>query len=333
MGDTLYQLCARARSLSATQRSKQVTDTEMASWINEGVARLYDELTLADDSYYGIPYDFSVSAGSEAAATAALPANFYRLRGVERWPDTPRAYTLYALSFDRRNTGEAGYILNGDNIQIVPWRLTSMAGPYRLHYVPVPPTFGRALDITPSEGDGIVVGVATTFALQVQRGLFSGVDDQARAIVSGAQYSWDNYRNDMTVPTPNGYQMIWTNGNATATNIDLGDVFSIGLEAFTDDTFVAVVGPVDLATGAPAYPYILELDALMQPYAQFVVAYAAKKALAKKQWPDGVAVCDDIMAKELERVKRSAPRRESEPEVAAPLWEPSWRRRRGGGWW
>jgi hypothetical protein len=314
VGQNLYQLCTRARSLSATQGSKQVTDTELASWVNEGVARLYDELTLADDSYYATAYDFPIGSGTEAAATHSLPADFYRLRGVTRWPDTPRAAVVTALSFDKRNGGEPGYTLTGDSIMILPWRNADMAGTYRAYYVPVPPQFGRALDITPSAGDGVFISPYSY--LGVKYGLFSATDNGNNADV------YNGGANDVSIIGVGGMLIdFWNAAGDDPGKIKISLPVITSATSFTADTFVHVYSAGN----------ITQLDALMDPYAQFVVAYAARKALEKKQWD--TSACDATMAMELERIKRSAPMREAEPEAAACLWTPRTYLGRGRGPW
>ena len=116
----------------------------------------------ADDSYYSVDFDFSVSSGTEAAATTSLPPDFYKMRGLTRWPDTARATTVIAQPYAYRNSGAPGYVLRGNALSIVPWRFASMAGDYRLTYAPLPPRLGRAIDISVYTNDRLFAGSAGT---------------------------------------------------------------------------------------------------------------------------------------------------------------------------
>lgn len=309
---TLADIANAARSLAGAQRTKQVTDPEIGQWANEALARLYDELVLADDSYYSTDYDFTAGAGSESAATTALPADFYKMRGLTRWPDTPRAVTITSQPFANRNQGAPGYLLRGNSITIVPWRLTTMAGPYRISYVQYPPRFGRPLDIETVQGDGIVAGFGPYgLGLSVYNGHFSAVDDQASLVLFNAVNAIGN-----NVNWPAGLQMDWSGTpsspvtTARLVGITHGGPDGTATEAFTADTFAMVVHAGE----------IYRLDTLLDPFRQYVINHVAAKILEKKK-QDASAVWQ-MAGDELARVQRSASIREGEPEAVPVLWAP-----------
>lgn len=156
MTTSLLQLRTRARS-RADQKAPSTfcSDSEIDSWLNSGLAELYDMVTNAYEDYFTIPASLTISSGN----TVALPALFYKLRALDfslngQWVE------LQPFNFNERNrrgTGDywvpgsgtgRGYRLMGSNLMITP--TDNAIGLYQLWYVPAITTLTADGDLVPT---------------------------------------------------------------------------------------------------------------------------------------------------------------------------------------
>ena len=141
MSITLSELRSQARDRADMQNSNFVSDSELTNFINSSIAELYDLLIAGGESdYYLLSSTFSTATGTE---NYALPADFYKLRGVDAQDGTDWI-SVRPFNFNERNSKEAfGYSLSGidfryrlagSNIMLTP--APSGSRTVRLWYTP-----------------------------------------------------------------------------------------------------------------------------------------------------------------------------------------------------
>lgn len=123
---TLQTIADRARFYADQRSASFVNDTEMLSLINDAVGDLYDEMVAA----YGENYFASTSTVTLTAGTSsyALPADFYKLIGVDFQIGTGQYVTLVPYPENERNRALT-------STSSIP------SGTVRLRYVPAPTTY------------------------------------------------------------------------------------------------------------------------------------------------------------------------------------------------
>lgn len=143
MSMTLLQLRTAARQRADMVENNFITDAELTSYINSSIAELYDLLV----SCYGADYYTSSTTFTTVNGTAdyALPADFYKLKGVDvQMAD--KYFTLQPFNWNERNrntnlswgllTGPAmRYRIVADNLKLVPTPTSGYT--VKLWYVPV----------------------------------------------------------------------------------------------------------------------------------------------------------------------------------------------------
>ena len=137
---TASDLKLRARQRADMENSEFVTDSELLYYVNNSYAELYDILVAKFEDYYvkNPPYEFTL-AGNDYAAN--LPADFYKLRGLDRQSGSDW-YNLRLFQFEQRNDKLRGaspyeslrYRVYGSQIIISPSDQAS--GTYKVWYIP-----------------------------------------------------------------------------------------------------------------------------------------------------------------------------------------------------
>ena len=100
---TLASLQAQVRQRADMLASSFVTDDELAEYINQSVAELYDLLVQTDEDFY--------TRGLEQTVTTpaiALPADFYKLRGVDARVSGNEFRALERVEFGRSEERRVG---------------------------------------------------------------------------------------------------------------------------------------------------------------------------------------------------------------------------------
>lgn len=80
---TLSDMRTRTRQRADMENSRFVSDSEVNGYLNKALRSLYDILVAANQDYKTIIAPFTLAAGN----TQALPAGFYKLRGLDWTPD------------------------------------------------------------------------------------------------------------------------------------------------------------------------------------------------------------------------------------------------------
>ena len=140
---TLSTLKSRARQAADMENSAFIGDTELTNMINASYMELYDLIVDVHEDYYVTSTTFTLTTAS--AGVYALPADFYKLRGLDYQLGTDYV-TVYPFQWPRRNQlnralrstwvgqVEIGYRMMGSNLRIEP--NDSATGNYRLWYIP-----------------------------------------------------------------------------------------------------------------------------------------------------------------------------------------------------
>lgn len=148
MSQTRLQLRERARQRADQERSTFISDAELNIYLQQSWFELYDIMVSRFEDYYSQELNVTVPAGS---SQINLPANFYKLRGVDYQLDGSTFSTLRqfnflernkrARNFDRLIAGRRNivYRLMGNRLLLLPEN--DAAGNYKVWYIPRCPTF------------------------------------------------------------------------------------------------------------------------------------------------------------------------------------------------
>lgn len=142
MTTTLLNLQTRARERADMTNSQFIGDAELNTYINMGMLELYDLLVQANEDYFTTSTNLTISAG---ANTAALPASFYKLRGLD-YSLNGSYVNVPLFNFQDRNRASSRniwssvlgdgrrYRVFADSIMIQD--IDNAAGSYRAWYIP-----------------------------------------------------------------------------------------------------------------------------------------------------------------------------------------------------
>ena len=145
MATTLLNLRTQAKQRANMEQSSFVSDSEWNSYINNAASALYDLLVQAYEDYYLImpPTEFTLASGE---SKKALPADFYKLRGLDYKLGNADFVQIEQFQFGERNSAKIidirrifdeapiTYRLMGNYIQFLPE--DRAPGTYRLWYIP-----------------------------------------------------------------------------------------------------------------------------------------------------------------------------------------------------
>ena len=146
---TASDLITRVRRRGDFENSEFVTDAELTDFLNQGLAELWDIL-ISTFEHYGVDSDTTYAL--PGSGTFALPADFYKLIGVDFAPSSGTTTSrVRPYSFQHRNKYSnpvfkgAGvdlleYQIVGDNMKFIPDDRPT--GTVTLHYITTAPQLG-----------------------------------------------------------------------------------------------------------------------------------------------------------------------------------------------
>lgn len=146
---TLSSLETQVRQRADMVGSSFITDVgELDEYVNQSVARLYDQIVQADEDYYTTGVSLTLVAGTQTYSIASIASDFYKLRGVSIYFDPQRIVTLDRLAWQERNdytnvwVGEVSgmprkFIVLGGTISFTPIPGSNYTAIF--NYIPVPP--------------------------------------------------------------------------------------------------------------------------------------------------------------------------------------------------
>lgn len=127
MSTTLAELRLRSRQKADRENSSFVENDELDSMINSSIAELHDILVMANSADYAIgASSFTTVVGN---SEYSLPANFYKLKGVDAMLHGDEWSSLQPFNFNERNRNSSAswgqslgirYRLLGGNIIFSP---------------------------------------------------------------------------------------------------------------------------------------------------------------------------------------------------------------------
>lgn len=137
-------LVTQIRQRADVESTQFVTDAELISYINNSYCELYDAIVAKYNDYFLIQYQFSLVPGTELYN---VPADFYKLMGLDQRADQDSWLTMRPVNFNERNRRfNAAYSLSfyptyryhlqGDQMRFSP--IPTGSETLRLWYVPVP---------------------------------------------------------------------------------------------------------------------------------------------------------------------------------------------------
>lgn len=125
------------------EASQFIMDDELTDYVNQSYAELYDLLVAKFEDYFvEDPLDFSVASG---VSKFPLPADLYKIIGVDKALGGGEYYALRPFSFEARNKRRVSdrlrglypqvrYRIIGDDLKLSPD--DQAPGDYRIWYVP-----------------------------------------------------------------------------------------------------------------------------------------------------------------------------------------------------
>jgi hypothetical protein len=132
MAITLAELRTQARQRADQEDSNFVSDSELTSYINNSIAELHDILIQAYSSdYYLSEYDFNTVAGQ---AAYDLPADFYKVLGVDVKLNNSDFFTIKRFNFNERNKFDDFGVWSVLGITAVRYRVMGS----QLRFTPIP---------------------------------------------------------------------------------------------------------------------------------------------------------------------------------------------------
>lgn len=221
MATTLLDLQTRARQRADMVGSTFVTDAELTTYINQGFAELYDIVVAAFEDYFTTSALFTVASGS----TYTLPADFYKLRGLDFSVNgTFQGCREFAFNDRNNTTRDLSWLMNlgpvrsyrvmGDTLMLQP--TNSATGDYKLWYVPAPtfltlPASSIPASLSKFGWDEYIVLYAAERVLSKEESDISDVQNERSQIAGRIQAMASNRQVDQssTIQDVTGY---WDRG-------------------------------------------------------------------------------------------------------------------------
>lgn len=121
MSVTLAELKERARNRADMTNSNFISDEELVYYINSSIAELHDILIQAyGNDYYIETSEFTTVANQD---DYDLPADFYKMRGVDAQINGDNFSTLRQFNFNERNRYDAFGVWDINGIPAIRYRL------------------------------------------------------------------------------------------------------------------------------------------------------------------------------------------------------------------
>lgn len=145
---TVSSLVASVRQRANMEKTQFVTDTEIIGYLSNAFRKFYNIVTTTYENYYVKTHDEALTT----ADTYPLPADFFKLLGVDLVDGSGATFTLRPFELNERNRivnswigKPVRYILEGSNLRVLP-KPNAGGQTLRLYYVPAPPTLTSGAD-------------------------------------------------------------------------------------------------------------------------------------------------------------------------------------------
>lgn len=194
---TLGELKAAVRERANMENSLFVSDAELTRYINHSCNELYGLIVLSFEDYYMKDIEFEYTSSQLSRDDGyALPADFFKERGVDYRGGAGEWLAINRSEFINRNLRSSSFIfsgrsffpdrqyrITGDAIKIIP--LGQSNGTYRMFYIPLFQNLVSDADITSmafSGWDEYVVVDAAIKCLQKEETDVSVLEMQKQAL-------------------------------------------------------------------------------------------------------------------------------------------------------
>lgn len=345
MGKSPAELLAIVRQKTSTENNQVVTDVEILGYVNETIRQLFDVLIGVDPSYYERYIDYTLTS-SPTGAVAKLTGDFYKMRGLVRYPDTTREYPVFLVPFSERRNGKVGYTPDGDRLTVVPWSIAG-DGPWRLYYTPKAPQFRiysvrlctagplplHTASMTDPSGRTVKTLTATAFgALSVDATALLG-DELILVNTAGDSANAGIYVIYTKGDAGNPWILVRWDQYDDAGEIHEGDLFQVTAGATLANTRQAVLAfgiipPWSMTSRIDVDQLVIRsttstlplggLDVSLDNFEDYVTNGAALMVFGKRQMDPGIIA--GLFSAAAARAKGMASGRASEPEQAPIMW-------------
>lgn len=212
---TWAQIRTKIRQRTNKEKSQFVTDTEIDGLMEESLANLHSLLVLQNENYKISSTTITTVAGT---ADYALPADFFKLRGVDALDSTYGSYPLKQLNWEDRhisttiypgNINLIGYTFYNNNLRLLP--TPQDVKNITVYYIPAAPVY--VSDATTIDGVNgwetyIVYDVASTILMKEEKDPSGMLAKKAQALINiKQQISNRDYENPVTVADTKYYDV------------------------------------------------------------------------------------------------------------------------------
>lgn len=278
------------RQHSNTERATgSITNAEIDDRIRDSLRGLYDRIINVHESYYLKSSPTFSLVGGVGGNTRTLETDFYKLKSVDKSPDTGSVRDVPALPSHReRNDGALRHdLIDNTTLAILPPQ--TAAGTYRYNYYPLPPVLLDPV-ITVQAGDSVN---AASKLWTFQNYTFDSSWLGQSLTISGAANPGNN--GTFTIGAASGHTLLTLPG-----------------PLLVDETFTATVQASTTQPSGTSY----RLDNIMQPWSLILELEPAIAVLIKREMdPSGLLA---RLAREDQRLASSVRSRREEP-LQVPL--------------
>jgi hypothetical protein len=287
---TTAQLIALAKEAADLANvTDYVTDETWLSWLNTGIKELHRFVTNKFKDTYFRTHDFTLTSGEYRAA---LPADFWKIKGLDIDAETPRRREVTRFNFSERNKFRANNLRSLDPGRYCTDRVYNVVGSgliqieaeeqaqgaYRLYYVPKPVLLADLITVAFDMGTGDNGNVPAL-------GSLDGI----------GSWAFVNAAFNHTIPVDGSVDLTLAfdspNGAFSGAYhiVDVGTVADgFGRPTVGVSNLASVFGLSGALVGTGTYSYYPigygnEIDEELEPYVEYIWLTAAIKSLVKEE--------------------------------------------------
>lgn len=212
---TWAQIRTKIRQRTNKEKSQFVTDSEIDGLMEESLANLHSFMVLQNENYKISSTTINTIAGT---SDYALPADFFKLRGVDVVDSTVGSYPLKQLNWEDRHIANntaltasnlIGYVFYNNNLRLLP--TPQDVKTLTVYYLPAAPVY--VSDATTIDGVNgwetyVIYDVASTIVMKEERDPSAMLAKKAQALINiKQQISNRDYENPITVSDTKYYDV------------------------------------------------------------------------------------------------------------------------------
>lgn len=189
MGMTRSNLRLNIRSICGIINDRQISDSDINTWIDLSIAEVHQYILQADDDHFTVEQSLQLTG----ANAYALPLTFEAMRMVIRTNNLTRVEKIDFLHTETLPTSgdrAMGYSVIKQNIQVWPSTATELL---KIYYVPKPPVLASDSASLPAEypatADTYIIHAVCTLAkaaMMLDPGISTGLREEAKNLLCAA---------------------------------------------------------------------------------------------------------------------------------------------------